>query len=121
MRTIRINRKRWARGLRNNKEGINIPNLLYDSSDNNACCLGHVIHQTTKCSWKALDQKYDPYAFFKKESILTKDAGFGDVTNNKLAEKAIDINDDYGISDQKREEKLTKLFAKHKIKLEFYN
>lgn len=129
-KTIRIDRKKWARG------GNEAMNLLWDKEVQKGCCLGHVIHQTSRCAWDALDQKGCPDEVFKKDSLLTiKSDPYtytcqytgktltedGIVADSELAKKAMQINDAASITEKQREQRLTELFAKHDIKLEFFN
>ena len=116
MKTIRINRAKWLRGKTSQK------NYLWCSKRQAGCCLGHAIHQTTKCSWKDLDKIDNPRTYYSRESFLTEPTfhvnGF---KNNEFALAAMDLNDDIRVDSTVREELLIKLFAENNIKLEFYN
>ena len=116
MKTIRINRAKWLRGKNSQK------NYLWCSKRQAGCCLGHAIHQTTKCSWKDLDKIDNPSAYYSRESFLTEPTfhvnGF---KSNEFALAAMDLNDDIRVDSTVREELLIKLFAENNIKLEFYN
>lgn len=114
MKTFRINRKKWLRGDQ-------IHAQLWDSTQNKGCCLGHVIKQTTNCSWANLDGKTCPEHYYTKNSLLTEirlDEGCHD---NYLTKEAMNINDNPDITDNDREGALIKLFSKHGYNLEFYN
>lgn len=116
MKTITIDRKKWLRG----QDESGRTNKLWDKSRKAGCCLGHVIHQTSKLSWKKLDGEYDPQCVMKKDSLLTYMFD-GGVENNDLALEAMEINDNHFINDKLREKRLIKLFEKHNIKLVFKN
>lgn len=133
MKTVKIDRKKWARGTRFTKKYRDvIENTLWSNRYKVGCCLGHVIKQTTHCSWDDLNCKSRPSDFYDKKSILSDvitdsydDLIGGEITetevvNNKLAKMAMEINDNQNFSGLQREKNLTKLFAKHKIKLVFY-
>ncbi len=114
MKIITIDRRKWLRGR--------LDSCLWNGHEQKGCCLGHVIHQTTKCKWEALDLLDAPIEFFKKESLLTEPTGvLGDIRNNSLTDTAMGINDDVNITDVEREERLIALFKKYKIKLVFKN
>jgi hypothetical protein len=125
MKTIRINRAKWLRGKTSQK------NYLWCSKRQAGCCLGHAIHQTTKCSWKDLDKIDNPRTYYSRESFLTEPTFHVNLTeptfhvngfkNNDFALAAMDINDDIRVDSTVREELLIKLFAESNIKLEFYN
>jgi hypothetical protein len=118
MKTIRINRAKWLRG----KTSPYQKNYLWCSKRQAGCCLGHAIHQTTKCSWKDLEKIDNPRTYYSRESFLTEPTfhvnGF---KNNEFALAAMDLNDDIRVDSTVREELLIKLFAENNIKLEFYN
>lgn len=127
MKTIRINRAKWLRGSVGSSY-----NSLWCSERQAGCCLGHAIHQTTKCSWKDLDKIDNPRKYYSRESFLTKGYGYGygfgdgptfhvnGFKNNEFALAAMDLNDSI-VDSTVREELLIKLFAENNIKLEFYN
>ena len=115
MKTIRIDRKKWLRGKTGKK------NYLWCSKRQAGCCLGHAIHQTTKCSWKDLDNIDNPRAYYSRESFLTEPIfDVNGLKNNEFALAAMDLNDDNRVDSTVREELLIKLFAENNIKLEFY-
>lgn len=117
MRTIRINRAKWL-------NGSNSPNdsFLWDSVRQQGCCLGHVIHQTQRCPWNAMDKNASPEDFLQKSDIigLVKSTNCGTVMNSNFSMTAMEINDDTEITNERREEDLTVLFLEHKIRLQFY-
>jgi hypothetical protein len=123
MKTFRIDRKKWLRGESTTE------NLLWCADRKAGCCLGHVIHQTTKCSWDDLESLGEPKKFYKKSSMLTEisvdtEFSFDDyvsLENNRLAQEAMLINDDVMCSDEDREKDLKDLFNRHGYNLEFYN
>ena len=114
MKTIRINRKMWA------CNPLSWPSKLYDNRTNRGCCLGHVIHQTSKCSWKELNDLREPNDFFVKcnNDLVTTDTD--GVYNSKLSTDAMEINDSCKFTTSEKEYKLKNLFAEHGINLEFY-
>jgi hypothetical protein len=123
MKTIRINRKKWHRGQP-------VGSFLWDSVNCKGCILGHVIHQTQKCSWSELDAKTTPKQYFRGKSLLTREKTkeyhdfYGTLEkseNNSLASKAMQINDDTCILDEVRESHLISVFKDYGIKLKFYN
>lgn len=115
MKTIRINRAKWLRGKTSQK------NYLWCSKRQAGCCLGHAIHQTTKCSWKDLDKIDNPRTYYSRESFLTESIfDVNGLKNNQFALAAMDLNDTI-VDSTVREELLIKLFAENNIKLEFYN
>lgn len=123
LKTITISRKKWLRGKRLNEEAIKQINHLWDSKEQAGCCLGHVIHQTTRCAWSALDGLCEPRQFFNGKSILTN-AALGDPwapyrDNNVFADDAMTINDNDSLSEAEREQALIDLFKKNKLKLVF--
>ena len=118
MKTVRINRNRWARGKFQGSEydGFEAETTLFDSLTETACCLGHAIHQVNRCSWNELIYKGYPNDFYIRKSFLTDNFG----CNNIFAKKAIEINDSTHISEATRERKLIALFKKNGIRLVFY-
>ena len=66
MKKIRINRKKWARASFEGYEG-----RLWNAGEGKGCCLGHLIHQVSKCSWDKLDGLITPDDFYTKVGILT--------------------------------------------------
>lgn len=119
---IRIDRKKWRRG-QVGQEGLNV--YLWKQEDKLGCCLGHLIHQKSKCSWVELHNKFYPMGFFKGASYLTekkKDYSFNNgVVDNAFASAAAEINDNDKINNQEREARLIVLFANNGFALEFYN
>ena len=121
MKTFRIDRKKWLRG------GSTFENRLWCAQRQAGCCLGHVIHQTTKCSWDDLEGLGEPKKFYKQPSMLTEyssDLSYHNyvyLENNRLAQEAMLINDETLTPDDVREEQLKELFNKHGYNLEFYN
>lgn len=116
---IRIDRTKWARG-----KTFGTTNWLWSWATNKGCCLGHAIHQVSKCSWLKLSNSASPDLFFKRSSFLTymvPNKNGSIVINNRLADLAIEYNDAPFISDSDREETLIKLFKEHGYELEFYN
>ena len=118
MKTITISRAKWLRG--NNSK----VNYLWCNDRQAGCCLGHVIHQTSRCSWKKIEGLMQPEEFFQQDSILTNSDTYNDLTNpvisdNQFARDAMEINDNSLITEKEREKQLKNLFKKHKIKLVF--
>jgi hypothetical protein len=113
-KTFHIDRKKWQRG--------NDPDrtYLWSSGQQKGCCLGHVIHQSTKCSWDELNNLKSPMHYYGKASILTIKT-FNGSSDNVLADNAMSINDDRCISDKERERQLIELFNNNGYGLEFYN
>lgn len=120
MKTIRINRAKWLRGNGFNHDGGFKANYLWCPDRKAGCCLGHAIHQTAKCAWKDLSRMTMPTMHYIKPSFLTEFGPDG-LASNALAIEAMNINDANDISEEQREKRLIKLFAKNNIKLEFYN
>lgn len=88
------------------------------------CCLGFAANQISRISKNAMYMNYEPSQIYEKKSFLvdfisTEDLHHSEIVNNHFTNKAIAINDDIGITDSEREDRLTKLFAKNGIKLEF--
>jgi hypothetical protein len=110
MKTIRINRSKWLRGTGS------VGTYLWSNCWQGGCCLGHVIHQVSKCGWEELNNIPAPHEFYTKKSILTGDHG----CNNTFTELAMEINDDSDITDKEREKKLNALGKKNGIKFVFY-
>jgi len=117
MKTIRINRAKWLRGNGDDQFSMT---YLWCPDRKVGCCLGHAIHQTTKCSWKDLARKWLPTMYYDKPSFLTQSVN-DSLVCNAFADKAMKINDKHDISEASREKRLIKLFAEYNIKLEFYN
>jgi len=61
-----------------------------------------------------------PEMYYRKTSFLT-DLRTDGTANNWFADDAMSINDANDISEEKREKRLTEIFAENNIKLEFYN
>jgi len=114
MKRIRINRSRWMRGQSPEKSS-----MLWSSRLQKGCCLGHAIHQISKCPWDSLNNLTSPRHYFDKESFLTERHGVG-CSDNLFADDAMAINDDTSLSETAREVALTKLFKAHGYDLEFY-
>lgn len=114
MKTIRIDRKKWSRGTHSS-------NFLWVESRQRGCCLGHVIHQTAKCSWNKLENLSTPEDFYKGESMLTKDKSFDEWSDrdNAFSHAAMKHNDAM-ITEKDREKELVKLFKKNGLNLQFY-
>jgi len=120
IKTFRIDRKKWLRG----KLDFYNNNVLWCDKRQAGCCLGHVIHQTMKCSWDDLKGGGSPEDFYKKPSLLTQyneSSNYIYLENNSLAQSAMLINDDVMCSDEDREKDLKDLFNSHGYNLEFYN
>jgi hypothetical protein len=112
MKTFRINRNKWGRGM-----GVG---ELWNSDNEVGCCLGHITRQHNHCSWEELEGK--AYPKYKNDDYVEDQAKYAcPITNIHTLKAAAKINDNAIISDKEREEKLIKLMSKHGIKLEFYN
>jgi hypothetical protein len=121
MKIVRIDREKWIRGKYSPK-GEFVETTLWDPNIKAGCCLGHAIHQVSGRTWEQLSYMPSPQSILEGESFLTiRDHGYSEVYNNALADAAMEINDDYSISDKIREKKLINLFRKNNVKLEFYN
>lgn len=127
MKKIRINRKKWARADGDDYEG-----RLWNADEGVGCCLGHLIHQVSKCSWDKLDGLITPDDFYTGKGILTSMLSENDpiylhynrkkvIDNNEFSDQAMFINDDEGLSGKQRERKLISLFYQNDFELEFYN
>lgn len=126
-KTFRIDRKKWQRGKPAHMT------FLWDEGQQKGCCLGHVIHQTSKCSWNNLTGMTTPKDYYSKPSVLTMskytkalynpicEPSLSDITDNTLADEAMSINDDMGLPEPEREDALIHLFNRYGYKLEFYN
>jgi len=98
---------------------------------NAGCCLGHFIHQTTKCAWSKLNILPTPENYYTKankknplviEAVYHELGGsFSDIANSPFACRAMGINDCLNINDEQREEELKDLFFSEGYILEFYN
>jgi len=123
---IRIDRKMWLRGFKNSSGDI-MTAVLFKKDQNAGCCLGHFIHQTTKCGWSKLNNLSTPEDYYtkanKKNPLVYKvmDDFIHRVSNSRFTRGAMKINDNQHISDQKREENLKALFLEYGYTLEFYN
>lgn len=98
-----IKRDKWLRGPDDS--------VLFDGK--NMCCLGFVAEQ---CGVKKKEMRSlgDPSQI--SESVADVLRGIlvrGNMENNALTSKAIEINDDENINDTAREKKLLSLFKKH--------
>lgn len=133
MKKIRINRKKWARADGDDYEG-----RLWNADEGVGCCLGHLIHQVSKCSWDKLDGLITPDDFYTRKGILTVMFPESDmlpesdpisfyynrkkvIDNNEFSDQAMSINDNEGLSGKQRERKLISLFYQNDFELEFYN
>lgn len=118
MKKIRIDRKKWLRGVGP------YSSKLWDKEQQLGCCLGHFIHQTSKCSWNELQDIKAPNKCFKKPSknnILTRLDLHNIVRNTELSSQAMRINDNVYISNANRESQLINLFKEKGFELEFFN
>lgn len=117
MKTITISRKKWLRGDDNGE----VANVLWCKDRNAGCCLGHVIHQTQRCTWNDMLDIDTPAGLYDaneiRSSILTTMTE-EEVQDNVLSGKAMAINDGV-MRETTRERRLTKLFKSHGIKLVF--
>jgi hypothetical protein len=117
MKTITVDRKKWARGGKNGDAC-----LLNDQG--NMCCLGFAARQISRISRSALADAGMPCDVYMKPSFLTEidtSSNPNEVQDNALSRAAANFNDDLKISDKMREYKLTRLFKKHGIKIRFVN
>jgi len=109
LKTIIINRKRWARG---NQGGY-----LLNAQSGKMCCLGFCAK-----SFGISTENIIGINMPKNITSLQKDKlpkwlllGYGPVDVEELAF----INDESTFSDEEREEKIKKIFKKHKINVKF--
>lgn len=117
MKTIRINRKKWA------CDPAKWQSELFNTAENRGCCLGHVIHQIKKCAWSDLANLGCPDEYYKGDTLLTTKINciaYSRARDNQLSSAAININDDSRLSTKEKEKQLKSLFKKHDINLEFY-
>lgn len=112
MKTVRINRAKWA-----NASNETCPTLCsnHKTKHESRCCLGFAVNQLCRT----------PYFNLKDLSLPSEVELLGFTGPNldllkKLEDQAVRFNDSTEISNKVRETKLVKLFNKHKIKLEFY-
>ena len=116
-----IQRETWLRG-----EGIDDSYLLR-KSDKKMCCLGQILEQCgiPKSRLKGMKSPMNiKYKKIKKGTEFLLENGFDihgrpTLIDSILNIEAMDINDDTGIDDGKREKELRGLFAAHKINLKF--
>ena len=122
-----IYRKSWRRGGTNNGKIVGGVKQLGDTkllnTCNMFCCLGMIEVQMGVDPEHLIgigcpeDVEEDHYPEIK---LLVK-RDFGALADTKLATKAININDDKKITEEKREKHLTALFATRGHKLKFVN
>lgn len=117
MKKIRIDRKKWRRD-HNGQFLEPTKTFLWDKTRQLGCCLGHLIHQTTKCSWKELDGIALPQLFYNPKTN-NKLVSNGFATN--FTDEASTINDKASRFQPDREAALIKLFAENGFELEFFN
>ena len=108
-----IFRKNWARGDRDK------PNLLLDK-EGNMCCLGFAA-ESAGCSRKDLLNTAGPTGLLHRENI--KITGLTYRGSNRSATQIcislICTNDNSFLSDEERENRITKLFKKLDVDVEF--
>ena len=116
MKTITVNRKKWARGGKNGESA-----LLND--EGNMCCLGFACNQISRIPKSKLEGVGMPCDVYDKVSFLTEinSTFINGIGDNLLARTAAEINDDLRITDKMREYKLTRLFKSHGYKIRFIN
>jgi len=132
MKNVTIDRKTWLRGGRNGL-GV-ITDSFLCNTENHMCCLGFALNQIESIAPEAMTGNGSPYEVLKMDSDFTTityvaeidDDGLYDgsreiSTDNLLTDDAIRINDNGGISDTEREQKLITIFAKSDIQLTFIN
>lgn len=117
-----IDRTKWLRG-----EGSMVSDLLRE--DGKMCCLGQIAKQCglkpkelrNTASPMSLDQK--PAEKFRKALpwLLKVDKVDAEFENTHICGVAMEVNDREKLSDAKREARLTAIFAKRGIELEFIN
>lgn len=112
MKTVRINRAKWA-----NASNDASPTLCsyHKTKNESRCCLGFAVNQLCRI----------PYFNLEDESLPSDLEQLGFTGPNldllkKLENQAVRLNDSNKITNKKREQKLIALFNKHNIKLEFY-
>ncbi len=116
MKKFTVRRKKWARGGKNGRA-----ELL--NSDGNMCCLGFAACQVSRKTHEQLLNCGKPSEVYLRKSFLTDEyrpePNWVDVSNNKLTQKAITINDSVKITDETREKRLKALFRKYGIIIKF--
>ena len=85
------------------------------------CCLGFVCAQAGVSEFKYVG---DPDSLDDEdagilEGLLTEKSSVGTYRNNRLTQRAMDLNDDPALSKEGREKRLTALFNEHGLKLKF--
>lgn len=115
MKTVRINRAKWANGDNSRFSRLCI-NL--NQSNESRCCLGFAVNQLCKIPYKNLELEYKPSSLTYSDDFANRSKYFQILL--ELEDDAIKLNDNRTINNKKREKSLIALFKKHNIKLEFY-
>lgn len=115
-----IDRQTWSRGFTLNGE---INSLLLPNGSK--CCLGFAGKQLCNISDERMLDMPDPESLgmdFENGMPWSVWMGVsGQARHSFDIESLIDINDDEGISDSDREEKITAIFAQHDVDVIFEN
>lgn len=125
-----IDRKQWRRGETSVEQKLNDPTSLL-CKDGTKCCLGFYALQCgfTPEQIKGLGEPIEVYIDYNEvtkdwEKLVRfiEDEEFGtmDTSGTMLTSAAIDINDDILLSEEDREARLTAVFAKEGIEVEFH-
>ena len=103
MKKLIIDRKKWRRGFDDGE--------TYLFAENGMCCLGFdAVNEG--CSELEIKDFHEPSHLNKKIKGITKLGKDGDFENTKIAGYLMKANDEEDDTEDKREAKITKLFAK---------
>ncbi len=115
---LTINRAKWRSGSFAPETMNGIGDVFLLNEQGYRCCLGFFAQA---CGARGMKNKETPcelnYSPILKQLVKFNKDEYKEDT--QLSLRAIDINDDENLTPVKREEKLTKLFSKHGIKLTF--
>lgn len=115
--TFVINRKKWRAGDYG-KHAIGKGETELLNVDGYMCCLGQMEKQLG-AKKDLLLNLFEPYEITSNEESMCNILSEVPGQNSKLSSKAMTINDNERITNEEREARLIKLFAKHGVKLEF--
>lgn len=121
---LKINRRRWLNGGNKNL----VYSKLLSPHNDRQCCLGFLAREVgyskeeindlgcpSDAARETGDNKF-PKGFLRWRRNTLSEPWI----DTKVCRKMMDVNDDKEITNKLREEKLTKLFAKVGIKVEFF-
>lgn len=114
---VKINRKKWLRGMKDGDKKKKCPVLLNDEGQR--CCLGFAICQIGKIKKDKILEELTPQDLdFQVSPFSYRDENY--IENSKFTKECMGINDDEYINEKQREYKLRRKFKSKGIDLEFY-